>query len=327
MPQAVDRLTTVSAAATISRLGVPVIRPVSPKWTHLCLAGVIAWACDDATRCDLRHTDVMTQDAVNEAVSQVGQMQATPLTGFRPPVALTVRENFSAIRSIPRLIPRLVRRSEIDRNRVPVLLVPGFMSGDFALTALNDALRDAGHWTSRSGIAPNIGCTLDMVAVVEQRVEWIAERTGRRVAIVGWSRGGTLGKIVAVRRPDLVESLITLGTPNTDPLAVNETLAAQLQLLTRLSAWGLPGILGEDCLHGSCASQVRELLDSEIPAHIRYVSMFSVDDGVIDWRACLDPAAEHVEVQATHMAMGAEPSVIAAVRELLSDITPVDVAV
>ena len=90
---------------------------------------------------------------------------------------------------------------------------------------------------------------------------------------------------------------------------------------------GLPGILGEDCLHGSCASQVRELLDSEVPAHIRYVSMFSVDDGVIDWRACLDPAAEHVEVQATHMAMGAEPSVIAAVRELLSDITPVDVAV
>jgi pimeloyl-ACP methyl ester carboxylesterase len=201
------------------------------------------------------------------------------------------------------------------------------MSGDFALTAMNDVLRDAGHWTSRSGIAPNIGCTLDMVSTIEQRVEWIAQRTGRRVAIVGWSRGGTLGKIVAIRRPDLVESLITLGTPNTDPLAVNQTLATQLQLLTRLSSLGLPGLLGEDCLSGECAAQVRDLLDADVPPHIRYVSMFSVEDGVIDWRACLDPAAEHIEIKATHMSMGAEPAVIEIVREILSDITPVDVAV
>jgi pimeloyl-ACP methyl ester carboxylesterase len=266
-------------------------------------------------------TDGMDSDGGQALVS------AAPVVGFRPPVAVTVRENFSAIRSIPRLLPRLTSNTQVDHSRVPVLLVPGFMSGDFALTALNDALRDEGHWTSRSGIAPNIGCTLEMASVVERRVEWIAERTGRRVAIVGWSRGGTLGRIVAVRRPELVESLVTLGTPNTDPLAVNEALAAQLQLLTRLASIGLPGVLSEDCLRGSCAAEVRDLLNRDVPAHIRYVSMFSVDDGVIDWRACLDPAAEHVEVKATHMAMGAEQSVIELVREYLSQIVPVDIAV
>jgi hypothetical protein len=55
--------------------------------------------------------------------------------------------------------------------------------------------------------------------------------------------------------------------------------------------------------------------------------MFSVDDGIIDWRACLDPAAEHVEIRATHMTMGAEPEVIDLVVELLGQITPVDFAV
>ena len=269
----------------------------------------------------------MDLDELNDGGSGAGLGPHAPLTGFRPSVSTTVRENMSAIRSIPRLLPRLVSKSQVDRDRVPVLLVPGFMSGDFALTAMNDVLRDAGHWTSRSGIAPNIGCTLDMVSIVEERVQWIAERTGRRVAIVGWSRGGTLGKIVAIRRPELVESLITLGTPNTDPLAVNQTLATQLQLLTRLSSLGLPGVLGEDCLSGECATAVRDLLNADVPAHIRYVSMFSTDDGVIDWRACLDPAAEHIEIKATHMAMGAEPAVIELVRDLLSDITPVDVAV
>ena len=249
------------------------------------------------------------------------------LVGFRPPVSATVRENLSAIRVIPRLLPRFAAKTDVDRDRVPVLLVPGFMSGDFALTPMNDRLRDEGHWTSRSGIAPNVGCTVDMVAVVERRVESIVARTGRRVAIVGWSRGGTLGKIVAIRRPELVESLITLGTPNTNPLAVNQTLATQLQMLTRLQALGMPGVLSQDCLTGECATQVRAWLDSDFPRHVRYVSMFSIDDGIIDWRACLDPAAEHVEIQATHMTMGAEPSVIDLVVDLLGRITPVDVAV
>jgi hypothetical protein len=249
------------------------------------------------------------------------------LVGFRPPVSATVRENLSAIRVIPRLLPRFAAKTDVDQDRVPVLLVPGFMSGDFALTPMNDRLRDEGHWTSRSGIAPNVGCTVDMVAVVERRVESIVDRTGRRVAIVGWSRGGTLGKIVAIRRPELVESLITLGTPNTNPLAVNQTLATQLQMLTRLQALGMPGVLSQDCLTGKCATQVRAWLDSDFPRHVRYVSMFSIDDGIIDWRACLDPAAEHVEIQATHMTMGAEPSVIDLVVDLLGRITPVDVAV
>ena len=57
------------------------------------------------------------------------------------------------------------------------------------------------------------------------------------------------------------------------------------------------------------------------------VTMFSIDDGVIDWRACRDPAADHVEIDATHMTMGAEPSVIDLVVDLMGRITPVDVAV
>ncbi len=276
----------------------------------------------DALLGAVQHNNVMETDQAGD-----GDTSLHSLAGFRPSVAITMRENLSAIRSIPRLLPRFPTKTNVDRDRVPVLLVPGFMSGDFALTPMNDSLRDAGHWTSRSGIAPNIGCTVEMVGVVERRVESIAERTGRRVAIVGWSRGGTLGKIVAVRRPELVESLITLGTPNTNPLAVNQTLASQLQLLTRLQSMGVPGVIGQDCLTGSCATQVRQWLDSDFPTHVRYVSMFSMNDGVIDWRACLDPAAEHIEVDATHMAMGAEPAVIDRVCELLAGIEPVDIAV
>jgi len=241
---------------------------------------------------------------------------------FHPPVLTAVRENLSVLKVAGRLLPHQRSETEPDPERVPVLLVPGFFSGDFALAPMTEALRGAGHYTARSGIAPNIGCTRELAEAVERRLEQTAERTGRRVALVGWSRGGTLAKIATVRRPALVASLITLGTPNTDPLAVNATLAAQLALITRLSSLGVPGLLGEDCLSGDCAREMKALLESDVDPAIPYTSVFSLDDGVIDWRACLDPQAAHVEVGATHMSMGADAEVIDLVVDLLAPLAP-----
>ena len=272
----------------------------------------------------MSHTDRVTVP-VARSLEEIGDRLLHP-TGFHPPVITAVRENISVLRVAGWLLPRQRERTTPDPGRVPVLLVPGFLSGDFALAPMADELRRRGHWTSRSGIAPNLGCTRELADAVERRLEQTAERTGRRVAVVGWSRGGTLGKIVTVRRPELVASLVTLGTPNTEPLAVNATLAAQLQVITRLSALGVPGLLGDDYLSGECAREVRGWLEADVPSGIPYTSVFSLQDGVIDWRACLDPAARHVEVDATHMSMGADPGVIDVVAGLLADIVPADLA-
>ncbi|HET7901775.1 MAG TPA: hypothetical protein VFL59_11360 [Candidatus Nanopelagicales bacterium] len=262
---------------------------------------------------------------VARSLEELGDLLMHP-AGFHPPVITAVRENLSVLKVAGRLLPHQRTSTEPDPAKVPVLLVPGFFSGDFALAPMAEALRAQGHWTSRSGIAPNIGCTRVLADAVERRLEEAAERTGRKVALVGWSRGGTLGKIATVRRPDLVAALITLGTPNTDPLAVNATLALQLQLITRLSSIGVPGLLGEDCLSGDCAHEMRDLLSADVPDGIAYTSVFSMDDGVVDWRACLDPQAVPIEVSATHMAMGAEPEVIDVVVDLLADLEPTALA-
>ncbi len=272
----------------------------------------------------MTHTGPVS-DRVSRSLEELGDLLLHP-AGFRPPVITAVRENLSVLRTAGRLLPRIPAQTVVDPHRVPVILVPGFLSGDFALGPMSDQLRKAGHWTGKSGIAPNIGCTQELADLVEARVEKATAETGRRVAIVGWSRGGTLGKIVTVRRPELVAALITLGTPNTDPLAVNATLATQLALITRLHAFGVPGLLGEDCISGECGQTVRGWLDEDVPEEIPYTSVFSMDDGVIDWRACLDPGARHIEVEATHMSMGAEPEVIDVVCALLADVVPTDLA-
>jgi pimeloyl-ACP methyl ester carboxylesterase len=131
---------------------------------------------------------------------------------------------------------------------VPVLLVPGFAATDIALEPMAEALRRRGHWTSRSGIGPNVGCTQDMADGLERRLEVVAERVGQRVAIVGWSRGGTLGKLVAVRRPDLVER----SSPSVRRTARRERPRRADRGACRCTR-RYPKPARPDCLSGDCA--------------------------------------------------------------------------
>ena len=53
------------------------------------------------------------------------------------------------------------------------------------------------------------------------------------------------------------------------------------------------------------------------PADLPYVSIYSRRDGIVDWRACLDPAAEHVEVDASHCGMAAHGGTYEAIAAAL----------
>src|SRR5216117_1286876 len=67
----------------------------------------------------------------------------------------------------------------------PVLLIPGFLAGDWTLRVMHSWLR--------------------------RKVTEIRKETGSRVSLVGHSRGGLLAKVYAQRRPETVEQVIALG--------------------------------------------------------------------------------------------------------------------
>jgi pimeloyl-ACP methyl ester carboxylesterase len=125
--------------------------------------------------------------------------------------------------------PRLLREWRSTANREgwpaappgdgrPAILIPGFLAGDESLTRMAIWLRTGGFELTRSGIRWNIGCMESIVASVERRLEDAVQTTGRRALVVGQSRGGTVGRTLAVLRPDLVEALVTLGSPLRDQL-------------------------------------------------------------------------------------------------------------
>ena len=99
------------------------------------------------------------------------------------------------------------------RDADPVLLVPGFMAGDYTLAGLSRQLRREGHRTYRAGIpVANMGCTLDTAEMIESRLEAIVARREQRVQIVGHSLGGMLARGIAARRPDLVSGIVTMDS-------------------------------------------------------------------------------------------------------------------
>jgi triacylglycerol lipase len=218
-----------------------------------------------------------------------------------------------------------LRRSDVWRGAgvepgegSPVLLIPGFLAGDTTLGTMTDWLRRNGYRTKRAGIRANVACSEAACARIEERLEAMAEQHGR-VTIIGQSRGGLFAKALASQRPDLVAGIVTLGSPLRNMLAVHPLVLAQIGLIGALGSLSLPGMLSARCLRGECCTRFRSSLEEPFPEDVGYVSLYSRSDGIVDWRACLDPEAdEHLEVRASHCGMSVNASAYRAVARALA---------
>ena len=219
-------------------------------------------------------------------------------------------------RSVPRLFGRAVPQPAPGAG-VPTVLVPGFISGDVSMNLLSRQLRRRGHRTFRSGVGANLGCTEQIVDRLLVRLEAVTAAEGRPAVLVGHSRGGMIVALAARRRPDLVAGVVVLSAPVTGTLAVAPHVRKQLELLFRLNRRGLSRVIGEDCVTGTCAERVALALESPFPEDVPYTSVYSRADAIIDWRTCLDPGAEHVEVASSHSGMGTDPEVLRIVGDRL----------
>src|SRR3954449_3381171 len=203
---------------------------------------------------------------------------------------------------------RLVRRTALQRLRLratpyastapeagmdPVVLVPGFLAGDGTMSLMSRHLRALGYRTYRSLMHANVGCSREASDTLERRIETIVLKRGRLVVIVGHSLGGLMARSLAARRPDLVEGIVTLGSPILAPGAAHPLLLFDLALVARLQRAGL-GVMGEDCTSGECARLSWEQARAPLTPGVTFTSVYSRRDGIIDWRRCLDPQARTV---------------------------------
>jgi triacylglycerol lipase len=206
-----------------------------------------------------------------------------------------------------------------DADGQPVMLIPGFLAGDDSLGVMTRWLRRTGHHTRKAGMRSNVDCSALAFERLEERLEEMASTCGEKVAIVGQSRGGNFAKVLAARRPDLVSGIVVLGSPQTDPVAIHPIVRAQVYVVGALGTLGARGLFRRSCLWGDCCKDFWADLRSELPPGVGYVSVYSKTDGVVDWRACLDEGARHVEVRASHCGMAVNVHAYRVLAEALAE--------
>ena len=205
-----------------------------------------------------------------------------------------------------------------DGRGRPVMLLPGFLAGDASLGPMAGWLKRAGYRPTRAGMRANVDCSGALVGRLEERLERVVRDQGMRAVMVGQSRGGALAKVLAVRRADLVAGVVTLGSPQMAPLAVHPLVRVQLQAVGALGSLGAPGLFRRSCLDGECCAEFWSALAGPLPAGVGLVTVYSRSDGIVDWRACLDPNAdEQVEISSSHVGMAVSPAAWKAIASAL----------
>jgi triacylglycerol lipase len=263
------------------------------------------------------------QREIEAAIGQVsaryaGHMPPTLAPGTAPDARLRGELRYGL--ELARLLAdREFRRPSRGPRGSAVLLVPGFMAGDQSLRALAGWLRRRGARAEGAGMLLNTDCAERAVGRIESRLRGLAERTGARVVLIGQSRGGELARVVALRNPDAVGTLVMLGAPVLNPLSVGPAVLGAVRSVARLGDLGVPGMLSSECGAGPCCAAFRRDLQAALPVGMRAVAIYSRSDGIVSWEACLDPSAEHLEVESSHAGMSVNPAVYRVLGRILDD--------
>lgn len=207
-------------------------------------------------------------------------------------------------------------------NGEPVLLIPGFMAGDGLMFEMHRWLKRIGYTSSLSGIVWNTDCPDATAAQLLKKLRSIHQKTGQKVNLVGHSLGGMLSKYLVQQEPDLVDRVITMGSPFRGLVKAHPSVVGIWEKLKANQSATIGKNLKSSCATGHCTCGfVRSILQPVTVVPPQY-AIYSKTDGVADWESCVEAdAAMNTEVSGTHIGMIVNHSVYKAVaRRLAQDI-------
>lgn len=200
----------------------------------------------------------------------------------------------------------------------PVLVLPGFLAGDDSLLLLRRWLRIVGYRPQTAGFQFNVDCSDRSVDRIERVAEAIAQTSGRRIAVIGHSRGGHFTRALAARRPDLVSHAISMGADLQGLFGISSptrsAVGAARRVLTATGRGRQP-----DCFRARCTCAFIRDYTADFPVdRVRLTSIYSKGDGVVRWERAIVPEADCVEVSGSHIGLMANRKAYRAVATALA---------
>ncbi len=182
-----------------------------------------------------------------------------------------------------------------------VIVIPGFLGSKHSTLRLRKILIQLGYHTFDWRLGVNRGPVGAIEDALLDKVALLNDRTGRKVSLVGWSLGGVYARMIAHTAPELLRTVITLGSPVRFP---HQSRA------DKLYSWITD--------HRELPESLR---DTPKPASIPITAIHSRLDGIVNWRACLADESclsENIAVMGSHTGLGHHPLVAWIIADRLS---------
>ncbi len=184
-----------------------------------------------------------------------------------------------------------------------VIVVPGFLGQDFYLYELYLWLSRIGYKPYFSSIGWNADCLNTLSMKLVETIKRAHEQTGKKVHLVGHSLGGILSRSAAAQHSDLVESVVTLGSPfrgvRSHPKVIEMSERIRRRIFLTVDKEEYP-----DCFTGYCNCPAVAVLQNSLTKKIRQTAIFTKTDGIVDWQSCrLNNTEDDFEVTGTHVGL------------------------
>ena len=190
--------------------------------------------------------------------------------------------------------PALARAPKGDGHSVVVF--PGLSAGDPSTAPLRRYLSGLGYEAHGWNQGFNFGARPGVLESCKVQVQSAYEASGKKVSLIGWSLGGIYARELAKMLPDMVRCVISMGTPfSGSPRSTN--------------AWRV-----YELTSGRKIEREADRYDLPTAPPVPTTSLFSRTDGIVAWRGSIqqkaahNPNTENVEVLASHIGIGMNPS-------------------
>jgi len=200
-----------------------------------------------------------------------------------------------------------------------VVIIPGLLGMDLILFELYGWLARVGYRAYFSGMGLAAECPNVLARNLAATIDRAYVETGQRVHLVGHSLGGIFARSAAVRMPDRIASVITLGSPFRGLVA--HPLVLKLGDLVRRrirSQYPNPPV---ECATSRCSCAFARSLRRKWPRSVAQTAIYTREDGIVDWRYCRtgDPKVD-VEVSGTHIGLICNSATYLCIAERLATV-------
>ncbi|MCZ8156768.1 MAG: hypothetical protein O9264_11645 [Leptospira sp.] len=201
-------------------------------------------------------------------------------------------------------LPELLKKPKGNGERIIVL--PGFATDDIFMLPLRSYLQNLGYAPEGWGLGHNHGDVPVILDLFNEKIRKIYAETKESIILIGWSLGGYIARESARDNQNIVTKVITLGSP----VIGGPKYTSIADIYSKKQKIDI--------------DQLEKEIDErfENPINIPIYSIYSKEDNVVSWQACIDsysPNVTNYEVDSTHIGLIVNSEVYGLIAKYLSE--------